>query len=96
MISIFLQIKQKKGNFQNIIWLFDISDDKNRGGTEKNGRHLGFSVRPVINESVNIILLKAFSDKASQTIYNIYGIKVDGDNLKPSVYIQGGKKYVVK
>ena len=61
-----------------------------------DGRFIGRSVRPVINESVNINPLESFSDKANQAIYNIYGIKVDGDNLKPGMYIQGGKKYVVR
>lgn len=61
-----------------------------------NDRFIGRSVRPVINESVNINPLEPFSDKTNQAIYNIYGIKVDGDNLKPGMYIQGGKKYVVR
>lgn len=59
-------------------------------------RHDGLSVRPVVNESANINPLESSSEKASQAIYNIYGLKADGDNLKPGVYIQGGKKYVVR
>ena len=58
-------------------------------------RHDGLSVRPVTSGTNNINLLESSSEKASQAIYNIYGLKVDGDNLKPGVYIQGGKKYVV-
>ena len=58
-------------------------------------RHDGLSVRPVVNESANINPLESSSEKTTQAIYNLYGIKVDGDNLKPGVYIQGGKKYVV-
>ena len=59
-------------------------------------RDNGQSVRPVISGTNNINLLESSSEKASQAIYNIYGLKVDGDNLKPGVYIQGGKKYVVR
>ena len=59
-------------------------------------RDNGQSVRPVISGTNNINLLESSSDKTSQGIYNIYGLKVDGDNLKPGVYIQGGKKYVVR
>lgn len=58
-------------------------------------RYDGLSVRPVVNESANINPLESSSEKTTQAIYNLYGIKVDGDNLKPGVYIQGGKKYVV-
>ena len=61
-----------------------------------NYRFFGLSVRPVTSGTNNINLLESSSEKASQAIYNIYGLKVDGDNLKPGVYIQGGKKYVVR
>ena len=58
-------------------------------------RDNGQSVRPVISGTNNINLLESSSNAFSKAIYNLYGKKVDGDNLKPGVYIQGGKKYVV-
>ena len=59
-------------------------------------RDNGQSVRPVISGTNNIILSESLSNASNQAIYNIYGVKVDGDNLKPGVYIQNGKKYVVR
>ena len=64
-------------------------------------RDNGQSVRPVISGTNNINLLESSSEKASQAIYNIYGIKV-ADNatkmstLPPGIYIVNGKKIVIK
>ena len=64
-------------------------------------RDNGQSVRPVISGNNNINLLESSSEKASQAIYNIYGIKV-ADNatkmstLPPGIYIVNGKKIVIK
>jgi len=64
-------------------------------------RYDGLSVRPVISETNSINLLESSSEKASQAIYNIYGIKV-ADNatkmstLPPGIYIVNGKKIVIK
>ena len=59
----------------------------------------GQMVRPVISGTNNINLPESPSDKASHTIYNIYGMKVAdnikrANNLPPGIYIQNGRKYV--
>ena len=62
-------------------------------------RYDGLSVRPVISETNSIYLPESSSNKACQAIYNLYGIKVDGDNmntLPPGIYITNGKKIVIK
>ncbi len=64
-------------------------------------RGFGQSVRPVISVTNSIHLPESSSDKSSQPVYNVFGIKV-ADNLGfantlPSgVYIVNGKKFVVK
>lgn len=64
-------------------------------------RGFGQSVRPVISVTNSIHLPESSSDKSSQPVYNVFGIKV-ADNLRyantlPSgVYIVNGKKFVVK
>ena len=61
-------------------------------------RYDGLSVRPVISGTNNINPLESSSDKASQGIYNLYGIKV-ADNMNtppPGIYIVNGKKMVIK
>ena len=64
-------------------------------------RDIGRSVRPVFSETNSINLPKSFSDKSSQAIYNLYGIKVadtiaDMNTLPPGIYIVKGKKIVIK
>ena len=64
-------------------------------------RSVGHNVRPVLNGTNNINPPESPSDKASHTIYNIYGIKVASypkeiDNLLPGIYIVNGKKIVIK
>ena len=61
----------------------------------------GQSVRPVISGTNNINLPESPSDKASHTIYNIYGMKVTdnierANNLPFGIYIANGKKIVIK
>ena len=58
-------------------------------------------VRPIINETNNAIFPESSSDKSSQAVYNVFGIKVADDmenaGILPSgIYIHGGKKVVVK
>ena len=62
-------------------------------------RYDGLIVRPVISETNSIYLPESSSNKACQAIYNLYGIKVDGDNmntLPPGICITNGKKIVIK
>jgi hypothetical protein len=66
-----------------------------------NYRSSGLTVRPIIGGTSTINLPESSSDKASQAIYNIYGIKVVDNsseigNLPSGVYIYNGKKVVVK
>ena len=66
-----------------------------------NYRYCGLTVRPIIGGTSTINLPESSSDKASQAIYNIYGIEVadnssEIDNLPSGVYIIKGKKVVVK
>ena len=67
----------------------------------------GLPIRPlyalvseVIIEPANSGLVDGINDvqqteKTDDTIYNLQGIKVQGE-LKPGIYIQNGKKFVVK
>lgn len=61
----------------------------------------GLSVRPVISVTNSIHLPESSSDKSSQAVYNVFGIKVaddmeNADILPSGIYIHGGKKVVVK
>ncbi len=64
-------------------------------------RGFGQSVRPVIRETTSICLPELTSGKSSQSVYNVFGIKV-ADNLgnaspqASGLYIVNGKKFVVK
>ena len=66
-----------------------------------NYRDSGHTVRPIIGGTNDINLPESPSDKASHTIYNIYGMKV-ADNIEranylpPGIYIANGKKIVIK
>ena len=65
----------------------------NRGGGRK--------VRPVLNETNSISIIKLSSEKSNQGIYNLNGIKVtntqtDINSLKPGIYIINGKKNKIK
>ena len=66
------------------------------------GREAGLSVRPIINSNDIVANITYFSaERPSQTIYNIYGIKVadkaaDMNTLPPGIYIVNGKKMVIK
>ena len=66
------------------------------GGFGGNERGHGLTVRPVISETSDVIHPKSYADETTQAIYNLYGIKVVDNNLKPGIYIQNGKKYVVR
>ena len=62
-------------------------------------RNVGFTVRPVISGTSNVIHPKSYSDETSQTVYGISGIKVAdttaGMNALPrGIYIRNGRKYV--
>ena len=65
-------------------------------------REAGLSVRPIINSNDIVANITYFSaERPSQTIYNIYGIKVadkaaDMNTLPPGIYIVNGKKMVIK
>lgn len=64
-------------------------------------RGFGQSVRPVISVTNSICLPESFSDKSSQVVYNVFGIKVtdnleNANTLPSGIYIVNGKKIVVK
>jgi hypothetical protein len=66
-----------------------------------NFRSTGLTVRPVVSETNSIYVPVSSSDKFSQTIYNLYGMKVadnaaETSTLPPGIYIVNGKKMVVK
>lgn len=68
-------------------------------GDAYNFRYSGFTVRPVISGTTDIVYTKSFTDDTSQTIYNIYGIKVtdakaDMNELPSGIYIINGRKYL--
>ena len=66
-----------------------------------NFRSTGLTVRPVVSETNSIYVPVSSSDKFSQTIYNLYGMKVadnaaETSTLPSGIYIVNGKKMVVK
>ncbi len=68
---------------------------------KKYHRSYGLSIRPVIIATNGINLHQSTSDKSSQAVYNLQGIKVadsiEGQRtLLPGLYILNGKKFLVK
>ena len=66
-----------------------------------NYRSTGLTIRPVISGTTIVIYTKSSTDNTCQTVYNIYGIKVadtiaDIKNLSSGIYIQNGRKFVVR
>ena len=67
----------------------------------QDDRCIGHTVRPVISTTTNTNLSVISSDKSSQAIYSLYGMKVadnmeQAGNLPTGIYIVNGKKMVVK
>ena len=68
-------------------------------GDAYNFRYIGFTVRPVIDGTNNMIHIKSSYDDTSKAIYNICGIKVtdtiaDMNALPSGIYIINGRKYL--
>ena len=88
-------------NPSNLYYANYLSFNSGNASWYNNSRGTGLTVRPVVSETNSIYVPVSSSDKFSQTIYNLYGMKVadnaaETSTLPPGIYIVNGKKKVVK